>query len=86
MRLLRTNQDILDFAAARAPTTACARSIREGRAEVSALQRNAPEFQDEYPEVTGWLVKVLNKSHGRCWKIAVLCDEATRSYKVRYLS
>ena len=73
MKPLRTRDDILEFAAAHAPSKACATAIKERRVIVAAR-----------PDVIGWFVHV-ESVRGREWRLLVRCNEETRNYSLEWL-
>lgn len=73
MKTFRTRQDLIDFAAANAPTNACERAIREqGRITVFGGIKSPEGFP-------GWLVDVEGK-----WLIGIWINDAARKIQTSY--
>ena len=74
--VIQDRKSLLDFACRYAPSRACERAIREGRATILGGV-NPPEG---FP---GWLIRAWSDS-GREWYIFVQCDEETRHYTASF--
>ena len=74
--MIRDRRSLFEFACKHAPSRACERAIREGRATVLGGV-NPPEG---FP---GWLIRAWSDS-GRDWFIFVQCDEENRRYTASF--
>ncbi len=76
MRVVRDKADLIALALPSAPSAACGRAIREGRAILWGVFAFTNQF--------GWILEIPGRV--RRWIVAIEVDEIDREYKVRWLN
>jgi hypothetical protein len=77
MRPIRTREELIDFAARRAPSAACATALKDMEGAL-VLGAHDPAVAG----LPGWIIKVTSQ-HGRVWILAVGMDADNQEYVCR---